>query len=57
MDGLFHELPNLSWLNASDNQIAIFDYGMVPKTLTWLDLHKNNLTSLENYFGLEVRIL
>ena len=56
MDGLFHDLPNLSWLNVSDNQIAIFDYGMVPRTLTWIDLHKNNLTSLENYFGLEAEL-
>lgn len=56
MGGLFHDLPNLNWLNVSDNQIAIFDYGMVPKTLTWLDVHRNNLTSLENYFGLEAEL-
>ncbi len=53
LDGLFHDLPNLSWLNMSDNQVSIFDYAMVPKTLTWLDIHQNNLTSLENYFSLE----
>ena len=57
MDGLFHDLPNLSWLNVSDNHIAIFDYGLVPKTLTWLDVHKNNLTSLENYFGKDENLL
>ena len=49
---LFTHLPNLNWLNVSANKIEVFDYAMVPKTLTWLDLHQNELTSLENYFGI-----
>ena len=53
MDNLFHQLPNLAWLNISDNQIEMFDYAMVPRKLEWLDLHKNKIQSLENYFGID----
>jgi Leucine-rich repeat (LRR) protein len=53
MDGLFHDLPNLSWLNVSANQISVFDYGMLPKSLLWLDIHQNKISILENYFGIE----
>ena len=53
MDNLFDELPNLTWLNISDNRIEMFDYAMVPRNLLWLDLHKNKITSLENYFGID----
>ena len=53
MDNLFHQLPNLTWLNISDNQIEMFDYAMVPRNLLWLDLHRNKIQSLDNYFGIE----
>ena len=53
MQGLFQDLPNLSWLNISDNRISMFDYAMLPssKSLKWLDIHKNAITGLENYFS------
>ena len=51
MQGLFQGLPNLSWLNISDNRITTFDYAMLPNSLQWLDLHKNSITGLENYFS------
>jgi len=53
MDSLFHQLPNLTWLNVSDNRIEVFDYAMVPRNLLWLDIHKNQIRSLENYFGID----
>ena len=53
MDSLFHQLPNLTWLNISDNRIEVFDYAMVPRNLLWLDIHKNQIQSLENYFGID----
>ena len=53
MDSLFHQLPNLTWLNVSDNKIELFDYAMVPRNLLWLDIHKNRIQSLENYFGID----
>jgi len=53
MDSLFHQLPNLTWLNISDNRIEVFDYAMVPRNLLWLDIHKNRIQSLENYFGID----
>lgn len=53
MDNLFNDLPHLSWLNVSSNEIIAFDYAMVPKTLRWLDLHQNLIASLENFFSIE----
>lgn len=53
IDGLFQNLPNLTWLNVSANEISVFDYAMVPTTLQWLDMHQNQIRSLENYFSLE----
>ncbi len=52
MDGLFHNLPLLTWLNISDNQISEFDYAMVPRGLHWLDLSHNSVQKLGNYFDL-----
>ena len=51
MQGLFQDLPNLSWLNISDNRLVVFDYAMLPKSLQWLDMHQNSITGLENYFS------
>ena len=51
MDSLFHQLPNLTWLNISDNRIEVFDYAMVPRNLLWLDIHKNRIQLLENYLA------
>ena len=53
MDGLFQDLADLSWLNVSANSISVFDYAMLPRGLTWLDLHQNAIASLGNYFSLE----
>eukprot|EP00095_Tigriopus_kingsejongensis_P005757 snap_masked-scaffold28_size608977-processed-gene-5.4 protein:Tk05757 transcript:snap_masked-scaffold28_size608977-processed-gene-5.4-mRNA-1 annotation:"slit homolog 2 protein" len=55
VEGLFRNLPNLTWLNVSANEISVFDYAMVPTTLQWLDIHQNQLRSLENYFSLEAQ--
>lgn len=46
---LFGKLPNLMWLNVSDNRIEEFDYHFIPVSLQWLDLHKNRITELGNY--------
>ena len=51
IDGVFYNLPNLSWLNVSSNRIKVFDYAMVPESLKWLDIHQNSITGLENYFS------
>ena len=53
MDNLFQDLTDLSWLNVSANSISVFDYAMLPRGLTWLDLHQNAIASLGNYFSLE----
>ncbi|KAK8722150.1 hypothetical protein OTU49_012504 [Cherax quadricarinatus] len=46
---LFENLPNLVWLNVSDNTIEMFDYHFIPVSLQWLDLHKNKISELGNY--------
>lgn len=53
IDGLFENVPNLTWLNVSDNQISTFDYSQIPGELQWLDLHKNELGELTNVHGLD----
>lgn len=53
IDGLFSNMPNLVWLNVSDNNLTQFDFSHIPTDLKWLDLHKNNLTELTNIHGLD----
>ena len=52
IDGVFANLPELIWLNVSDNQIKNFDYALVPRTLHWLDISHNRVEELGNYFDL-----
>lgn len=56
MAGLFVNLPNLVWLNISDNQLEVFDYAVLPKGLKWLDIHANKITELGNYFEIESQL-
>ncbi|XP_023318982.1 toll-like receptor Tollo [Trichogramma pretiosum] len=51
--GLFNNLPNLVWLNVSDNKLKSFDYAMIPNYLQWLDIHSNEITELGNYHEIE----
>lgn len=52
MNGVFSSMAGLVWLNVSDNQIKWFDYALLPKSLKWLDMHRNNISELGNYFEL-----
>ncbi|KAL0276340.1 UNVERIFIED_CONTAM: hypothetical protein PYX00_003931 [Menopon gallinae] len=52
IDGLFVDVQNLLWLNISDNKLEMFDYSLVPRTLQWLDIHKNYIKELGNHFSL-----
>lgn len=54
--GLFSKLPNLVWLNISDNQLEIFDYALIPVGLHWLDIHANKIAELGNYFEIESQL-
>ena len=51
ISGLFANLPNLLWLNVSDNRLTWFDYSLIPSQLMWLDLHRNHIGQLENNYG------
>lgn len=54
--GLFAKLPNLVWLNISDNRLGSFDYFMIPTGLQWLDIHANRIAELGNYFEIESQL-
>ncbi|XP_014217375.1 toll-like receptor Tollo [Copidosoma floridanum] len=56
MSSLFAKLPNLVWLNVSDNRLQGFDYAMIPSCLQWLDLHANEITELGNYYEIESQL-
>ncbi|XP_015591513.1 toll-like receptor Tollo [Cephus cinctus] len=53
---LFSRLPNLVWLNVSDNKLKWFDYAMIPTGLQWLDIHSNEISELGNYFEIESQL-
>ncbi|XP_076047634.1 toll-like receptor 6 [Oratosquilla oratoria] len=50
INGVFANMQSLMWLNVSDNRINFFDYGFVPPSLQWLDLHMNDIDELGNNF-------
>lgn len=52
LNGLFMNLASLRTLNVSRNKITWFDYALIPKELTHLDLHVNRIEELGNYFDL-----
>ena len=37
----------------SDNRLEHFDYGHIPTSLQWLDLHANRIDELGNYYQLD----
>ncbi|XP_073995187.1 toll-like receptor 6 [Rhodnius prolixus] len=53
INGLFSDVHSLLWLNISDNRLERFDYAYLPQGLQWLDIHKNDITELDNRFNLE----
>ncbi|KAL1491727.1 hypothetical protein ABEB36_012282 [Hypothenemus hampei] len=53
IEGLFAKLPELVWLNISDNRLKWFDYALIPTGLQWLDIHANQIEELGNYFEIE----
>ncbi len=61
INGMFVSLQNLVWLNISDNEIQWFDYSFIPPSLEWLDMHKNRINDLGNYFekrdSLQIKML
>nr|ANG08894.1 toll family protein LongTollB [Parhyale hawaiensis] len=56
VNALFAALPNLIWLNVSDNRIAWFDYALIPAQLEYLDLQHNRITELGNYFTIQKQL-
>jgi Leucine-rich repeat (LRR) protein len=54
--GLFSDLASLRWLNISDNRIQKFDYFLLPRSLNWLDIHRNQIEDIGNYFDKEAEL-
>lgn len=50
ISGVFTNLQSLIWLNVSSNSILWFDFGHLPATLEWLDIHDNEISELGNRF-------
>jgi len=44
--GLAPQLGNLLWLNVSENKIRWVDYSLLPSSLEWLDVSRNDMESL-----------
>lgn len=56
INGLFSDISSLLWLNVSDNHIEWFDYSFIPRSLQWIDMHKNNVPELGNHYGLDLEL-
>uniref|UniRef100_A0A0K2TAB3 Tolllike receptor 6 [Tribolium castaneum] n=1 Tax=Lepeophtheirus salmonis TaxID=72036 RepID=A0A0K2TAB3_LEPSM len=52
MNGLLSGLEQLQWLNISSNDLQWFDYAFIPSSLEWLDLRRNAIEELGNYYTL-----
>lgn len=50
ISGVFTNLQSLIWLNVSSNNILWFDFGHLPTSLEWLDIHDNEINELGNRF-------
>ncbi|XP_058807757.1 toll-like receptor 6 [Phymastichus coffea] len=49
--GVFRNLPSLLMLNISDNKLLWFNYGDLPQSLEWLDMHSNQISDLGSDFS------
>lgn len=56
INALFDKLPNLVWLNISENLLQWFDYAQIPTGLQWLDIHGNQIAELGNYYEIESQL-
>ena len=52
LNGLLRSQSRLKWLNVSRNNLAWFDYAFVPPSVEWLDVSRNQVDALGNYYGL-----
>ena len=46
VEGVFHSMDHLTWLNMSGNDLADFDWHFVPYSLRYQLLQPQNITSL-----------
>ena len=50
---LFRSSKNLQLLDISSNKLIWFDLSFIPKSLTWMDIHDNQIEYLWNYWSYE----
>nr|XP_045602348.1 toll-like receptor Tollo [Procambarus clarkii] len=53
INGVFAGLEHLETLDVSENNIHMFDYAFIPRQLIWLDLKKNKIEQLGNFFKVQ----
>eukprot|EP00095_Tigriopus_kingsejongensis_P004367 maker-scaffold57_size444674-snap-gene-2.12 protein:Tk04367 transcript:maker-scaffold57_size444674-snap-gene-2.12-mRNA-1 annotation:"slit homolog 3 protein" len=51
-NGLLQTQATLKWLNISNNRLAWFDYAFVPPSVEVLDIRRNQIDYLGNYYNL-----
>lgn len=52
MTDFFTEITSLLYLNLSNNGISHFDYADIPPSLLWLDIKRNQVREIGNYYDL-----
>ncbi|TRY62905.1 hypothetical protein TCAL_07138, partial [Tigriopus californicus] len=52
INGLLQNQASLKWLNMSSNRLAWFDYAFVPPSVEILDIKRNQIDILGNYYNL-----
>lgn len=52
INGLLQNQASLKWLNMSSNRLAWFDYAFVPPSVEILDIRRNQIDILGNYYNL-----
>ena len=52
-NGIVSGLNRLEWLNISSNRLEWFDYAFVPSSLQWLDMSRNHIGELGNFYNLK----
>lgn len=56
MTDFFTDITSLQYLNLSNNRITHFDYADIPPSLLWLDVKKNEIKEIGNYYDLNTEL-
>jgi Leucine-rich repeat (LRR) protein len=57
VEGIFHAMDRLTWLNVSGNKVSAFDWHFVPYSLKWLDLSSNRISDVRDFYDLRSQLV